>query len=388
MLHKLFFLFSLLSFTLYSAETYVYVATSDPAALETYKLNPSSNKLVHLNTLALEESPDTLAFSKDERFLYVSLNKKKPKKVKKKKGQKATPAPKSKHPESIKGFIVSLEIGKNGIPVKKHSIASEIQPRFMTPDATGKHLLVTDYFAGKSAIFELKNGTVTGKITSVVETEKFSHSIAISKDNKYAFTPHTAPNKVYQFKFDAKSGKLTNAGSADGPEINDNHYNAPRHCEWHPTLPILYTSNEHSGGISSWKMSHDGSLKLLQTLSSLPKDFQGKSTAADVHITADGRFAYVSNRGKGDATSKYGVNTLACFAIDPTSGKMTIAGHFQTAARPRSFCITPSGKNIIAIGQADKTVALHILNSKSGALKIVDKQEVAGKPNWALSLSK
>ena len=110
---------------------------------------------------------------------------------------------------------------------------------------------------------------------------------------------------------------------------------------------MLYTSNEHSGGISTWKINSDGSLQLAQTLSSLPEDYEGNSTAADVHVTPNGKFVYVSNRGKKGATSKSGINTLVCFKIDQKTGHLIEAGHFSTTVRPRSFCISESGKYIL-----------------------------------------
>ena len=375
-MRKIFLLISLLLINASAKDAFVYLATSDRAALDVFSLNEKSGELKKLTSVPLSDNPDVLAFSKDKKFIYVGLRKSQPKK---KKGKK-TPVVKS---DGTRGIIVSLEIGADGIPVKKASIASDIQVRFMSPDHTGKYLLVTDYFAGKSSVIKLQNGIAGKEVVSQQETEPFSHSIVISKNNKFAYAPHTAPNKVYQFKFDEKTGALSNNGSSQSPPKDDKRYFAPRHAAWHPILPVLYTSNEHSGGISTWKMNSDGSLQLVQTLSSLPADYEGNSTAADVQVTPDGKYVYVSNRGKKGATSKSGTNTLACFAIDTKSGEVKKAGHFKTAERPRSFYIAPSGKSVIAAGQASKSLAVHSLGA-DGSLSLQKTVSVDGRPNWLL----
>ena len=61
-----------------------------------------------------------------------------------------------------------------------------------------------------------------------------------------------------------------------------------------------------------------GSLRELQTLSTLPNDYKGENTGADVHVSSDGRFLYSSNRGH---------DSIACFKIDPRTGQLTFVAH-------------------------------------------------------------
>ncbi|MCH8235197.1 MAG: beta-propeller fold lactonase family protein [Chloroflexi bacterium] len=91
-------------------------------------------------------------------------------------------------------------------------------------------------------------------------------------------------------------------------------------------MKIAYTSNENGGGITAWKFDpQQGTLKRLQKLSTLPPDYDGESAAADIKITPDGRFAYVSNRDvskrkKGESMR----DTLAAVSLDPETGRMKI----------------------------------------------------------------
>ena len=79
----------------------------------------------------------------------------------------------------------------------------------MAPDKTGKFILFADYFGGKVGALKIKSDLPTPELSCLIETEKFAHCIKLSHDNNFAFVPHTGPNKVYQFKFDNKTGKLS-----------------------------------------------------------------------------------------------------------------------------------------------------------------------------------
>ena len=342
-----------------SAETRIYTLTSKPAALESFILK-TDGTLKALQSLEIPETPMTIAHSIDKKFLYLGLRAKSP-----------------------QGKLLTIQLDSAGNATLISENTFEFQLRFIVPDKTGKFLLFADYFGGQTGVLELKNGVPTGKIFSKVATEKFAHGITLSKDNKNAYVPHTQPNSVYHFNFNEKNGTLTKVESVEGPG-RDAEMFAPRHIKLHPSLPFLFTSNEHKGGISSWKVGATGKITLQQTLSSLPKDFTGRSTAADIHITPDGKFVYVSNRGGKGASSKFGINTIAGFSID-SQGKLSSIGFFEAAGRPRSFTISPNGKFLISAGQSDKKLMVSKIET-SGKLKKTSIAKLKGKATWIISL--
>jgi 6-phosphogluconolactonase len=67
-----------------------------------------------------------------------------------------------------------------------------------------------------------------------------------------------------------------------------------------------------------------GTLTPFQDIPTLPADFKGVSTCAEIMMTPDGKFLYASNRGH---------DSIAQFAVDGLSGKLSLIG------------ITPSGGN-------------------------------------------
>jgi 6-phosphogluconolactonase len=95
--------------------------------------------------------------------------------------------------------------------------------------------------------------------------------------------------------------------------------------------------------------------------------------AADIHLTPDGKFLYISER-----TS----STLCAFSVNAQSGKLTYLSSTATEAQPRGFAIAPNGKFIVACGEKSDTISVHAIDPASGALS--SRQEYPGGKgaNW------
>jgi len=98
-------------------------------------------------------------------------------------------------------------------------------------------------------------------------------------------------------------------------------------------------------------------LKGLQTLSTLPKDFTGTNTSADIHVSPDGRFLYV----------RTGVTTaLAIFAIDPRHRRSHLVGHeFTRGLTPRNFAIDPAGRLLLVANQKSDNIVVFRIDQKN-----------------------
>ena len=346
-----------LSLTVFS-QTHVHVVVSKPASLETYILEEESSHLKHLHSLKIPETPMTIAVSNNKKYLYLGLR-----------------------DSGGKGKL--LTVSATDTPELISEIKLDFQVRYMAPDKTGNFILFADYFGGKVGVIKTKNQIPTKNLSCLIETEKFAHCIKLSHDNKFAYAPHTGPNKVYQFSFDSQSGKLSLNGTVEGPR-NIEGNRAPRHIDLHPSKPYYYSSNEHKGGISFWVKNSKGKLEMKQSLNTLPKDFKGGSTAADIHVSPDGKYVYVSNRGGKDASSKLGTNTLAAYSIDQSTGKLNYINHFPASQRPRSFAISSNGDFLASAGQADKKIFLFKRNVNNGNLVKISEYSLPGKANWLI----
>jgi len=100
---------------------------------------------------------------------------------------------------------------------------------------------------------------------------------------------------------------------------------------------------------------------LLQVHSTVPKDFEGENTCADIHVAPSGKFVYGSNRGH---------DSIVIYEIDQRTGKLTCLGHELTQGKePRNFAIDPTGKFLLAANQNSDTIVTFRINPGTGELE-------------------
>ena len=148
----------------------------------------------------------------------------------------------------------------------------------------------------------------------------------------------------------------------------------PRHFVFHPNGKVVYVLGELDASI--YVFDYDASkgwLREKQSVSVLPPDFQGKPSAADLHITPDGKFLYASER-----TS----STLAGFRIDPTNGMLSPLGSVPTEKQPRGFNIDSSGRFLLAVGQLSDRMSSYNIDGENGKLTPLKEYPMGKNPNW------
>jgi len=205
-----------------------------------------------------------------------------------------------------------------------------------------------------------------------ISTADKAHAIVPDPSNCFVFVPHTGPDAIFQFTFDAKSGRL----AANSPaKLKTPKGMGPRHLVFHPSKPIAYVDNEQGSSVTAHVLDEKaGTLKVLQTVSTLPQEFKGINAYAEVKIHPSGCFAYVSNRGH---------DSIAAFALDG-EGRLSVIGQTATEKTPRSFDIDPSGKYLFAAGESSGKLASYRIDSKTGELKRLATYEVGKMPWWVL----
>ena len=326
----------------------VAVSAGNDKALHLYELNPKTGALVQRAKIDLPGSPGAQCLSPDGNRLYVAVRNK-----------NSVAAFRINHAKKTLEPLGLTDIGANAA--------------YVATDRTGRTLLWASYSGGVVGSHSIAhNGAVEKNALSRIETHRCAHAILTDASNQFAFVPHTCPNAVYQFRFNAKTGKLTQnnpltATPAEGLE--------PRHLAFHPKLPIVYFDDEKGDSVTAYAFNKTtGQLKAFHTASTLPKDFDGaKNTCADIEITRDGKFIYASNRGH---------NSIAAFAVDTKTGKLKSLGQFPTGNIPRSFNLSPDNQWLIAAGQRSHDLHTYRRNPKTGALTKVSQQPTGKGPGW------
>ncbi len=196
-----------------------------------------------------------------------------------------------------------------------------------------------------------------------------AHSINVSPDNQFAFACDLGLDKVLVYRLDPAKGTLS---ANNPPFVTTPPGGGPRHFAFHPSGRFAYVCNEIKSSVTAF--SYDaakGVLKEIQTITTLPEEVNGNSTA-EIQVHPSGRFVYCSNRGH---------DSLAIFTVDEKSGQLTAAGHQKTLGRtPRNFGIDPTGQYVIACNQATDNVAVFKVDQASGKLSAVGEPLMVPMP--------
>ena len=96
-----------------------------------------------------------------------------------------------------------------------------------------------------------------------------AHMIAADPSGKYVFSTDLGLDRIYQYRFDDRSGKLT---PNDPPFISASSKGAgPRHFVFTPKGDALWLINEEASTLTHYTVNANGTLKAGKTLSALPK---------------------------------------------------------------------------------------------------------------------
>src|SRR5207245_8564046 len=138
-------------------------------------------------------------------------------------------------------------------------------------------------------------------------------------------------DKLFVYRYDAAKGTLT---PNDPPSVSVAPGAGPRHFAFYGR--VAYVINELDSTVTALRYDGDrGIFEPFQTVSTLPKDFKGSNTTAEVQVHPSGNFLYGSNRGH---------NSIAVFAINQKSGSLSYVGNQSERIKtPRNFAVDPTG---------------------------------------------
>ena len=254
-------------------------------------------------------------------------------------------------------------------------------PCHVTVDRLGKNALVANYGGGSVACFPIGEDGRLAPAGSFVQHQGSSvdpqrqagphaHSINVSDDNRFAIAADLGLDKLLVYRLDAEHGKLT---PNDPPSVSLPSGGGPRHFAFHPDGVWAYCNNEMTSTVSALKYdAARGAFTVLQTISTLPKDFAGENSTAEVRVHPNGKFVYVSNRGH---------NSIAMFAIDGQMGQLTPIGHESTRGKvPRNFNLDPSGRWLLAANQDSGNVVVFKVDEQTGRLAATGSEIKVGSP--------
>jgi 6-phosphogluconolactonase len=344
---------------------HLYVGLQDDDKIACFAIDGGTGGLTRQADVPGGGGPSVFAISPDRRVLYV--------------GHRTEPA--------ISSFAIDRA---NGGLTRQGSVAAADAPTFLAPDRTGRFLLSAYYQGGYAAVHPLgSDGAVGAAAIDKVETAVGAHAIATDPSNRFAFVPHIAriqdnvleppknnpgPNFIAQFRFDPQSGRLTPNSPA---RVEQGELVGPRHYCFHPSLDLVYFSEEQGCGVSVYRLDPAaGTLSSVQRIGTLPEGYSARNTCSQIYLTPAAKFLYVGNRGH---------NSIAGFAVDPATGRLTVAGRAPTEAVPSAFALDPTGNFLFAAGTATGNLASYRVNGGTGALTPLATMAVGQRPAAVLA---
>ena len=301
---------------------------------------------------AATDNPTFLALSPDGRFLYAAG------------GSVTVHGARS---GAVTAFAIDPATGKLTLLNRKSSGGKG--PCHVVVDATGRHALAANYSSGSVVSLPIARDGRLGPAASVVQHKGSSankrrqsgphaHSINLDAANRFAFAADLGADKLFVYRFDPAAGTLK---PHDPPAVTLAPGAGPRHFAFHPGGRFAYVINELHSTVTA--MAYDrqaGTLTELHTVTTLPGDFTGPNSTAEVQVHPSGRFVYGSNRGH---------DSLAIFAVDAKTGRLKPLGHQSVGGRtPRNFGIDPTGRYILAANQNSNTVVVFRVDPATGRL--------------------
>ena len=329
---------------------YMYVAVQEDDKVSIFTVDPQTGSMTPQGDVAVSGGPFTMVISPDRNFLYV--------------GCRDVPQ------------LASFRIDQaNGGLTKNGEVSLEANPTYVGIDRTGKFVLSAYYQGAHVGVHPIgDDGSVGGAPIEWLETATGAHAMQTDPTNRYAFVPHIAgngPNAVYQFRFDETTGHLTpNSPATVEPEA----FLGPRHFCFHPSLDVLYFSNEQGCSVSGYRLDPaTGTLSLFQTLPTIPEGFTERNTCSQIQISASGRFLYAPNRGH---------NSIACYTVDTATGQLAATGIVASEPIPNALCLGPQDRFIYSAGQESGHMAIFSVNQETGELSRSETVPLGNRPSW------
>ena len=343
------------------AGTFVYVSNAEDGDIGMYTLRPDGSLLPGAR-VAAGKPVMPMSVSPDRRFLYAAVRSK---------------------PFAVITYAIDRTTG--ALSKRSGAALAESLP-YIRVDRTGSFLLGASYGGNLVSVNAIgKDGTVSDP-RQVIPTARNAHSIITDNTNRFVFVPHLGTDQIFQFRFDAKTGRLT---ANTPPVVQLRAGSGPRHIIMSADNRFAYLLNELTATVTT--LSLDGKTGLLTEVgsaSALPPDTKlgpgaprpspGRNVdndvwASDLHLTPDGKFLYAAER-----TS----SSLGALAVDAATGKLTYLSSTPTETQPRGFAIDPKGRTMIVSGEKSETISVYAIDPGTGALSLREKYPTGKGSNW------
>jgi 6-phosphogluconolactonase len=242
----------------------------------------------------------------------------------------------------------------------------------LSVDSSGQYLLAASYTSGSFQVFRIATDGSIGDLTDNFQSvgngtgpnpdrQEGPHAHQILNDfaGNHVFGVDLGADKVNVWNLDLASGQLVANTVPFAPIASGS---GPRHMAFHPDGKHAYVLSELASSVTVFDYDPVRAAFLWkQTISTLPPDFSGTNTTAEIRIHPNGRFLYNTNRG---------LNSVTIFEIEQQTGALEVVGWESTRGEwPRGMNIDPSGTFLYAANQNTDDIAVFRIHHAKGRLE-------------------
>lgn len=328
---------------------YVGTGSGDPAeGIHTFRFDSTAGTLTQIQPVTPLLNPTYLALDREGTHLY---------------SVRETTDSATVHAFDVDGSTGALS-PINAVPAEGGA------PCYISVDRTGQWVFVANYVGGNVAVFPRRDDGGLGPATQVLQHSgsgadpdrqagPHAHYVRADPLNRYVLVADLGIDQVRVYPFDADTGRLNpvNARSVSTPPGT-----GPRHLAFHPSGDYVYLVGELSGTVTVYEYdAAAGRMSAVQTVSTVPEDFDGAARSADIHVHPSGRFLYASNRG--DA------NDVVAYRIDEATGRLTeVDRQAASVSWPRNFALSPAGEFLLVANRRADSLTIFRVDPSTGAL--------------------
>jgi len=351
------------------ANTFVYVSNADSGQIYSYRLDESNGDLSSIARTIAGKAVMPLAVSPNKRFLYA-------------------------HVRSTPTQVRTYEINSgNGALTPVGTAALPLSAPYISVDRAGRYLFSVSYGENKIAVNSIAELGFVLEKTQTLGTGKQPHAVLADPSNRYVFATNLGDDRIEQFVFDDTTGVLK---PNDSPAVVFPE-KSPRHFRFSPDGRYVYALSETQGSVTKLSLdSANGRLKVEESVPGIPaslglipgkphdsRDASGGAAAApdpraviwaaDLHLSPNGRFLYMSERNS---------STIVIFSVAANTGALTYLKSIPTEAQPRGFNIDPRGRFLICSGEKSEFLSVFSIDAVTGDLRQLNRYPIPKSSNW------
>lgn len=327
-----------------------YVGTytkGDSKGVYTFTLDTDKQKIQDVKLAAELGNPTYVTVSQDNRFLYSVV----------------------KDGESGGVAAYSIDSQNGELTLLNSEVTEGASPCHVSVNKVNNQAVTANYHKGTIELYSVNSETGTIESSQSVvahegtgpherQEKPHTHFSGFTPDEKYVVAIDLGIDKLITYEIN--DGTLKEVSS-----LSVRPGSGPRHIAFHPNGKHAYIMTELSNEVIALSYdSSNGSFTELQYIPTIPENFTENSLGSAIHISKDGKFIYVSNRGH---------NSIAIFQVNEATGELTLVEMASSEGDwPRDFVFDPTEKFIVGSNQESSNLVLYARDEQSGKLSLID----------------